>query len=47
MKVFSWIFADDNGEMPMTQVKDMMAAALDVELGRVYYEDYAEILAAE
>uniref|UniRef100_A0A7S0M3S9 EF-hand domain-containing protein n=1 Tax=Cryptomonas curvata TaxID=233186 RepID=A0A7S0M3S9_9CRYP len=29
------------------EVKDMMATALDVELGRVYYEDYAEILAAE
>ena len=30
-----------------SQVKEMMAAAVDVELGRVYYEDYAEILAAE
>ena len=25
----------------------MLAAAVDVELGRIYYEDYAETLAAD
>jgi hypothetical protein len=33
--------------MQYVQVKEMMAAAVDTELGRVYYEDFAEILAAE
>jgi hypothetical protein len=27
------------------QVKEMMSAAVDVENGRIYYEDYAELLA--
>ena len=29
------------------EVKEMMTAAVDVELGRVYYEDYAELVAAD
>lgn len=29
------------------EVKEMLSAAVDVELGRVYYEDYAELLAAD
>eukprot|EP00286_Rhodomonas_abbreviata_P024251 CAMPEP_0181309030 /NCGR_PEP_ID=MMETSP1101-20121128/11796_1 /TAXON_ID=46948 /ORGANISM="Rhodomonas abbreviata, Strain Caron Lab Isolate" /LENGTH=160 /DNA_ID=CAMNT_0023415487 /DNA_START=13 /DNA_END=495 /DNA_ORIENTATION=+ len=29
------------------EVKDMMSAAVDVEQGRIYYEDYAELLAAD
>eukprot|EP00290_Baffinella_frigidus_P013989 CAMPEP_0180156616 /NCGR_PEP_ID=MMETSP0986-20121125/25689_1 /TAXON_ID=697907 /ORGANISM="non described non described, Strain CCMP2293" /LENGTH=158 /DNA_ID=CAMNT_0022105853 /DNA_START=9 /DNA_END=485 /DNA_ORIENTATION=- len=27
------------------EVKEMMSAAVDVEVGRIYYEDYAELLA--
>mmetsp|Transcript_47809 Transcript_47809/g.116388 ORF Transcript_47809/g.116388 Transcript_47809/m.116388 type:complete len:164 (+) Transcript_47809:245-736(+) len=29
------------------EVKEMLTAAVDAELGRIYYEDYAELLAAE
>jgi len=29
------------------EVKEMLTAAVDVELGRVFYEDYAELLAAD
>ena len=29
------------------EVKEMLSAAVDVEMGRVYYEDYAELLAGD
>ena len=29
------------------EVKEMLTAAVDVEMGRVYYEDYAELLASD
>lgn len=29
------------------EVKEMLTAAVDVELGRIYYEDYVELLAAD
>ncbi len=29
------------------EVKDMMAVAVDAEQGKIFYEDYAELLAAD